>query len=224
MSRADNGLVFSCPPVGAAFFLTSPGHDPGVNALVSELKRGTFIDVGAHVGFFALSAACQLGDQGRVIAIEPHPMRCAMLRSNIAANQLNNVDVVEAAVTDYTGRATIYDLSPELAAHPRDVSFNSLGGKPIDVEAVTLDGLCKRYQLTELLLVKIDVEGFEVQVLRGMASAMKQLRPLIIFEALDEVALRACTELLRPAGYTVSKLDSHQNYLAKPIGVAPAER
>jgi FkbM family methyltransferase len=217
MSRADNGLVFSCPPVGAAFFLTSPGHDPGVHALINELKRGTFIDVGAHVGFFALSAARQMRDQGRVIAIEPHPIRCAMLRSNIAANRVNNVDVVEAAVTDYTGRAAIYDLSPELAAHPRDVSFNALGGRPIDVEAVTLDSLCKRYQLTELALVKIDVEGFEVQVLRGMASTLRQLRPLIIFEALDEVALRACTELLLAAGYAVSELDSHQNYLAKPV-------
>src|SRR5438552_10185567 len=67
--------VFACPG-GAPYFLAcDPTYDPGVASVIDQLHEGTFVDVGANVGFFTVRAARLLGAKGHVIAIEPHPTR-----------------------------------------------------------------------------------------------------------------------------------------------------
>lgn len=213
--RSD-GLLYRCPGGGGPYFLfCDPRHDPGVRASVDALDGGTFIDVGAHVGFFSLPAARRLRGRGQVIAIEPHPVRLRFLSDNINRNQLTNITALPFAIGDHEGTATLYDLDPGLMPHPRDVSLAQSRGKTIPVLMRTIDGLCDELSLTDVALVKIDVEGFEPQVLAGMETTLSRWKPKVVFEALTLASLTASAERLQSHGYVVRQVDS-TNYLANP--------
>src|SRR5438132_1468819 len=92
-------LVIRCPGGGGPYFLfCDPAHDPGVRAAIEALEGETFIDVGAHVGFFALLAAKRSGGSLRVLAFEPQPVRYQLLLENVAANGLKNVGCFPYAI------------------------------------------------------------------------------------------------------------------------------
>jgi FkbM family methyltransferase len=212
--RTD-GLVYGCPGGAPYFLFCDRQHDPGVRAAVDSLISGTFIDVGAHVGFFTLPAARRLVDLGRVIAIEPHPARFRFLRENVARNGLANVDCLPCAVGEREGTATLYDLDASLVPHPRDVSLEHSHGRPFRVPLRTIDGLCEEAGISDITLVKIDVEGFEPQVLRGMRSTLARWKPSVVFEALTADSLSASSQQLAQHGYAVRQVDE-TNYLADP--------
>jgi len=212
--RTD-GLVYRCPSGAPYFLFCDRRHDPGVRAAVDCLTAGTFIDVGAHVGFFALPAARRLADLGRVIAIEPHPVRFQFLRENVAHNGLANVDCFPCAVGVREGMATLYDLDTSLVPHPRDVSLEQSHGRPFEIALRTIDGLCEEAGISDIALVKIDVEGFEPQVIRGMRSTLSRWRPSVVFEALSADSLAASSQQLLQHGYAVRQVDK-TNYLAHP--------
>jgi hypothetical protein len=79
------------------------------------------------------------------------------------------------------------------------------GGRPIEVPMRSIDSLCEELVLKDVRFVKIDVEGFEPQVLRGMARLLRRDRPVIVFEALSAAALNACRAELSPR-YVVRQL------------------
>jgi FkbM family methyltransferase len=153
-----------------------------------------FVDVGSHVGVYALTLAQAFPDR-RVIAIEPLPANFAHLTRGIALNGLTNVVARQAVVTETPGRATFHvsplsDANGSLvrpshyqtgdvvveaaryrAQHPGFVST-------LDVEAIRLDDLVDRPAV-----VKIDVEGGEAGVLRSGAAALaKGLVDLLVVE------------------------------------------
>ena len=150
-----------------------------------------------------------------MIAIEPHPLRFQFLSENIARNQLTNVTPLPFAVGDHDGTATLYDLDARLVPHPRDVSLAMSGGTAIPVPLRTIDALCQDLAPDDLALVKIDVEGFEPQVLAGMQATLSRVKPKVVFEALTPASLVASSEQIAPHGYIVRQVDS-TNYLALP--------
>jgi FkbM family methyltransferase len=209
----SEGLTIRCPGGGAPYFLfADPRHDPGVRAAVSGLVSGTFIDVGAHVGFFSLPAGRRLAGLGRVIAIEPHPVRRRFLEQNVLSNGLTNVTCCPFAIGDRDGLASLYDLAPGLGPHACDVSLAASPGQVIEVQMRSLDSLCVEMRLESVVLVKIDVEGFEHVVIAGMRLLIDTWRPDVVFEALTPQSLSLSTALLVSHGYEVHKVDT-TNYL-----------
>lgn len=123
---------------------------------------GTFIDVGANVGIYALALAHHAGPDGTVVAIEPHPLANARLAFNKAASQARNVIIVAAAAGDTEGTLTLATDIDNLGAS--SVS-ESQGG--IKVPAHRLLTILQNADVSHIDALKIDVEGYEDRVLVG---------------------------------------------------------
>jgi FkbM family methyltransferase len=190
-------------------------------AVETHLQRGdVFYDVGANVGFLSLLAAKSVGPDGHVYCFEPQPSVLPLLTRNLEQNGYSNYDVIEAAVSDRPGHAKLElnargrsgeaRLASARAGH--DVT-SPRSGHAVDVRVVTLDEL----DLPAARLVKIDVEGAESQVLRGMARVMREHRPTLIIEIHDEQG-SSVESILSEAGYRSEVLndDGMRHLMAYP--------
>jgi FkbM family methyltransferase len=177
-----DGRVFRIPAgnrtYGRVFFLDE--HEPGTSSVVRRVTEpGDFlIDVGANQGWFSLLMASCAGGDGEVWAIEPLPPAVASLRENLALNPALDVKVLEVAAGAEPGTATInlFEGLPEVHA-----SGSTLGRDDYEPHAVrreTLDGLLAS-ATREPSLVKVDVEGGELEVLRGAERLLDAERPPI---------------------------------------------
>ena len=165
--------------------------EPEVCAFLTRtLKPGmTVADVGANVGFHALHAAVLVGEEGRVIAVEPDRRNAALLRLAVRLNHgLAPVSVVEAALADADGELLLSDLgnaanSGARFTHPDRAVLEALvhGAEPRfrKVPAMRWDS---RFGETRLDFVKLDVEGYEPRVVAGMEKALRRDRPVVLSE------------------------------------------
>ncbi len=138
-----------------------------VARIVRDLPRGAVIfDVGAHIGASVAIAAVSRPDC-HIVAFEPNPRSAASLRQNVAENNLKNVEVVEAGVGHKAGEFAIADNGP----------WSVIGMEGFRCQIVTLDEFADHAPS----FVKIDVEGFEPNVLAGARRVLGH-RPRIFME------------------------------------------
>jgi FkbM family methyltransferase len=131
----------------------------------------------------------------------------------VALNELTNVIALPYAVGDHEGSLTLF--SPAFGLSTFDASAIIDGGGPkTDVPLRTIDQLCEELELTNVCLVKIDVEFYEPNVLRGMKRIVERDRPTILFEALTTQAFDACRAEL-PHYYEIRHL-FQADYVARP--------
>jgi len=148
---------------------------------------GDFVDVGAHIGMYTVRAARELEGRGRVLAFEPNPAARAQLEENVALNRCANVVVVAAAAGAAAGHAVLH--VPATA----DSSFSSLepgrfaDAEPLEVETTTVDEQVTEHALAPSFL-KVDVEGREVDVLRGATETLARFRPTVLVEVSERTA------------------------------------
>lgn len=162
---------------------------------------GTFIDVGANVGAICLPLA-QRHPDWRVIAVEAHRGLSGVLAANALNNQLVNLDWHHAAA----GAAAGLTEFPALSLGSR-TNFGNLGAHmnadtPTEqVRVVALDDLAP----SDTRLVKVDVEGAELEVLRGATRLLRDIKPVWLLEAKreDQPSVRAVADMLRDAGYSL---------------------
>ncbi len=144
----------------------------------------TFIDAGAHHGFYTLVASKKVLSQGRVIAFEPSPRELARLRLHLRLNRCENVWVEEAALGAREGEGRLYIVDG------RRTGFNSLRPPeipaqvvPISVLITTLDGFLARQRISAVDFLKLDLEGGELDVLSGAKQLLdRPPRPVILSE------------------------------------------
>jgi FkbM family methyltransferase len=206
-----------------SYIFWSPcGYDRHAVTIVKRyVKPGqVFVDLGANVGYYTLIAAKLVGPKGTVIAVEADPDNYAALKRNIAHNRFEQVVAVGKGVADQRG-VLQFDRSEKRnrGAHTFAGATLSTG---IDVEVDTLDGILHEVGADRVDFMKIDIQGFEVRVLRD--TAVFRYRPVILTEvASDELALagsskREYLDLLRSHNYTASPISRDQlNYLCLPM-------
>ena len=137
---------------------------------------GRLVDVGANVGTYALPLARHVGEQGRVIAIEPHPVTHARLKFNRAASGFDQVTLVAAAAGPADGELLIETDGENLGAS--HVVTGKASAEAIKVPARRLSGILAEAGLAAIDALKIDIEGFEDRVLTGFfAEAPQALWP-----------------------------------------------
>jgi FkbM family methyltransferase len=173
-------------------------------ALAQVLQAGDcFLDVGAHSGFFTLLGSRLVGPKGRVVAFEPLPANLHFLRLHMEANHLENVTLIDAAVSDSEGVAFFAE-----GANTHTGELSPKG--EIRVRTVTLDELQTQGHIPAANVIKIDVEGAEMRVLRGAEQVLKhpKTRAVLLSGHGVEIA-RECAELLTRAGYSVSELPQY---------------
>jgi FkbM family methyltransferase len=172
------------------------------NVLKHHLRPDmTFVDVGANLGEITLLAAKRLRE-GRVLAFEPMPQAFAELSRNVALNNLTNVELFNIGLFDKTASLPMYQKKDIIFGTLNEgvPSLFSAGNDPQEatVPLRRLNDVAHESGLTRLDVMKIDVEGAELMVLRGAECLIKRFRPLIIVEL--------CDVNLQKAGYSVGEL------------------
>jgi len=221
VNRNDQG-------VGAQLW-TRGAYDPDeielFRLLIGALRRddAVVLDIGANIGVHSVCLADVVGPRGRVYAFEAQRIVFNMLAGNIALNSLENVFCRHAAVGAAAGRLEIpqFDYgkpfsvgSVEFGERQVEAIGQARGHDPARVEyveVVTVDGLA----LPAVHLMKVDVEGMELDVLRGAAQTITRHRPIVFVEYLKGDR-RALAGWLLEAGY---RLFQHRhNWLCLPPG------
>ena len=196
-----------------------------VAVLRGWLRPGVVVaDVGAHIGFLSMFMARQVGPEGEVIGIEPSPIAAAQFRRNVEINELRNVRVIEAAVSDAAGEARFL-----LLAHPTTSHLAERGpeqpGQGVTVPLVRLDDLIfGDGGPGRLDVAKLDVEGHEAAVLRGAVRVLHESRPKLLIEVHTPAALADCLRQLGHASYTVVTTRPDRYYERVLADVEAAER
>jgi FkbM family methyltransferase len=175
-------------------------YEPEQTALFREHLRpgATVLDVGAHVGYYTLLSSVLVGPVGRVFAFEPNPVNHGFLGRHAAVNGCRNVTVVQAAVSDRDGTARFDFGSGSGTGHLAE-------GGALEVRTVALDGFCAEHGITPSA-IKVDVEGAEMEVLRGAEDTVSRARPVIFLSTHGAEVHRRCLAWLRGRGYALSPI------------------
>jgi FkbM family methyltransferase len=165
----------------------------------------TFLDVGAHIGYYTLIAARLVGDAGRVHSFEPGREMRAHLEANVARNDLHNVEIHPQALAEQTGEVGFY---PSALASNQGISSIVVSGDgraaPVTVPSLSLDDFASGLGGRRIDFLKMDIEGAELQVIRGGQRLLRGAdAPPMIFEAHE---LGPVAEALRPLGYHIRQL------------------
>ena len=149
---------------------------PHYRLLESLLRRpGRVVDLGTHLGTFALYAAA-LGHE--VIAVDASERNAAILRDCCKFNGFDRVNVIHAAITDSPGQVEFTELGPYgVVANPL------LNWPTVPVAATTVDALLADFGWPDADFVKMDIEGSEVAALRGMRRLVSDTQVPIVFES-----------------------------------------
>jgi len=180
-------------------------YEPAKHAMIRRhLRPGmTFIDVGANMGDFTLQAARLVGSTGRVISIEPAPENHSVLQLSIELNDYTNTRALPIALSDRDGTASLQILS--LSTAHTLAPLAALKGLPkVTVPTTTLDAVVAENRLDRVDMVKIDVQEWEIEVLRGAQQTLRANPQLVMFLDLPKriEMRRVIAEFLAPFGFT----------------------
>jgi FkbM family methyltransferase len=155
-----------------------------------ELKAGmTFVDVGANCGYFTYLAAARVGVSGRVLAVEPSPRVADIVEAAIRENRLANAALIRTALGRAAGELTLY-VPPEALANHAPTAIATPGWSPITVPVRALDDLLDERQIDRVDVLKVDVEGYEGEVLGGAERSLKSGRIRAMLVEFNEWWLR----------------------------------
>jgi FkbM family methyltransferase len=164
------------------FFVFSPSWEEELGD-VFKLKKGmNFLDVGAHIGKYAVRVANMVGNEGNVVAVEPNKDNFEVLVRNIELNQLQNCIPLNLAAY-HTNRDVSLFLGPSSAEH---TIKEDLGKGSYKVKARALDDVLKEIGIEKVDLVKLDVEGAELEVLKGLERTLEKGNPVLVVEILKK--------------------------------------
>ncbi len=191
------------------------GYEPTTARLFYQLAQQVrvIIDVGAHVGFYSLVGALA-NATAQVVSLEPMPSIFKRLTAHVAINRLKNVTPIQCAASDAIGEERVYSscalyessstLSSDFLRNRKDLVDSS------SVTTRTLDDICEEQKLASVDLIKIDVEGYEERVIRGMRRLLSH-RPRIICEILPNLSRReALRHSLLSLGYHFFRIGKNQ--------------
>ena len=164
-------------------------------ALVALAREGSvFYDIGANVGFYTLLGSALVGPAGRVIAFEPVARNLEYLRRHLEINRITNVTVIDSAVSDESG-----DRSFMAGASNATGRLSPTGDTVVPVE--TLDALIARGIIPDPDIIKMDIEGGELNALSGAKRMLERVKPTILVATHSESIHQACIEFLTGLGY-----------------------
>ena len=227
--------------VELSLFETGTYEKGTIQFLEEYLKPGSsFLDIGANIGLMSAIASKTVGEKGVVYAVEANPGTVPILQANIELNNCKNTELLPVALSDLQGTALLFE---NWEVNRGGASLISQGDNQqgIEVKMERLDDLFD--ESTPIDLVKIDVEGFEPQVIRGGMAWFKKQLPVFIIEVSEKrekemgPSPREIMELVQTIGaYTfykhkgtkerrgklieiknVNELPSHDNIICIPL-------
>jgi len=177
--------------------------EPYVSRNISLNKGDLFIDIGAHIGYYTVYASQKAGKDGLVIAIEPDRRNLAVLYKNLVAIKTNNVLVYEAAA----GFNGFLYLNPQKNPLLTKTSKSMDASEQNSVPSISLDSLLEEVKSKDYeshsMVIKVDVEGGELDIIKGGLSFLNHFSPILIVETLTLDELKRVLEKL---GYVYNQL------------------
>ena len=151
-----------------------------------KIEMGNIVvDVGANIGLHTLNMARIVGNTGQVFAFEPDPSNFEILKKNVKINNYKNIILEQKAVGDKHGRTTLYQ-SDHPGKHRIFPQTEQAKGQ-VQVELTNLDNYFDSDMIDKINFIKIDVEGLEFSVLKGMKNILKNSKKIkILFEFMPE--------------------------------------
>lgn len=203
-----DGLRHEVRPRTNDLDLISRKHEPVTTKWFRVEPNDVVVDVGAHIGRYTLMAATKAS---KVVAVEPDPSNFRLLETNVALNGFTNVVLIPGALSSSRG-TRLLRLAGRVNTGISSISENegspgtvSNGPAQVRVQTDTLDHLVEVHGLVRIDWLKIDVEGHEVDVLRGGLAALKITRRLML-EVTDQTQER-CGTIVRSAGFEFDAIE-----------------
>lgn len=171
--------------IGKRIFLDGAFEEEEIRFFEGMLDRlnhkVTIIDVGANIGVHSIRLAAGRSNV-EVYAFEPSGGTADMLRNNIELNKLaSRIHVVRNAVSDCLGQATFYECEDNAFSSLKDTHRKKVINTSV-VPVTTIDKFVEENGISNLALIKVDVEGFETEVIRGAVSTLERISPDLFVE------------------------------------------
>lgn len=188
------------------FYAVVPINTMGITRIVKKeylqpSKGDVVVDAGAHYGFYTLHASRLVGADGMILSFEPHPKNYERFLTNLSSNGIRNVMPLNKALGECDKPIRLY-ISSHSERHSTSFTLNPsthYSGNYVYVESARLDTVVGELGIKRVDLIKIDVEGAELSILKGAKKTIDQFRPSLTIaayhypEEVDEI----CTLLKR---------------------------
>ncbi|GAA4318171.1 FkbM family methyltransferase [Compostibacter hankyongensis] len=183
--------------------------DPAKETLYREVQEGdTVLDIGSNLGEVLLNFARRTGKNGRVYGFEPHPVTFNKLKRNVELNPFSCISLFNLGLSDRKGSFSMAVPDERNTGMNRILPEGEAPGS-LRVDTEKLDDFVLAQELDRVDLIKIDVEGFELFVLRGGEATLRRFRPRLFIELVDDnlkahgFRARDIIAFLTPYGYQI---------------------
>lgn len=156
---------------------------PGTYHFFSKIQpHYTIVDVGANIGFYTLNLA-KLAHQGTVIAFEPFQESFIKLTHNVHANAYKNILLQQKSLGSYEGKSSI-EIRDSRNLGMNRIQKNNLIDS--EIEMTTLDVFVDSLAFSKIDAIKVDIEGYEMEFLKGATHTIQRNKPILFLELNDE--------------------------------------
>jgi FkbM family methyltransferase len=169
-------------------------HELDVDWICSHVLQpgDVFVDIGACFGYHTVSSALRVGSTGRVYALEPQPDMFARLQDNLLGNNLSTVTADQLALSDRAEILRLHRFADLGIGHTSISSQGQEVSQVIATAAITLDAYAEQRGIKSVALIKLDVEGAELKVLRGATALLGGGSPPMWIVEINEETAGAC--------------------------------
>lgn len=200
IAKTNYGLFF-CRKKREDLGFISESFESKILNFFKPIKGEIVVDVGAHIGKYTILASKLVEKKGKVIALEPEPENFKILTKNCELNNCKNVILLNYAVWDSTK-----DLKLFLTEATTEHSLKKKTEKFIKVKTISLDRLFEKMKLKKVDWLKIDVEGAEIEAIRG---ALKSLEKKLIYKIILEAGpsnFKKLQTIFKKNGYSIKRI------------------
>lgn len=189
-----------------SFHIADPEYEAWIWGYLKPNKADVFLDVGAHIGKYALQVAKVVGDEGLVVAVEAMPKNYNALMQGLELNHFRNVVALNIAAWNANCRLRLFRSN---ISGQHGVKDNK-GLGYIKVPAKKLDDILESLNINRVDWIKIDVEGAEYEVLHGLENTLKRNSPKVIVEIRNK-NLRKAFGFMKKLNYQMSQISKYNH-------------
>ena len=186
---------------------------------LAKKKNGFALDIGAHTGCYSLAALAS-NKNLNILSFEPHYINFARLILNFNANKFNTNNIFMSCVGD-ENKFIPFSTHPRVGYLTTGGSVGHRSGYTVNsIPQVTLDSFLSDEVIKNINLIKIDVEGYEANVLKGMKKILG-FKPTIFFECTEKSSAKLSQEILSTYGYIFFEIDDLTGKITKVKNLEP---